>query len=495
MAEKKYILAFDQGTSSSRSLLFDKNFNVVASEQKELKNYYPKKNHVEQNPEEIFLTQSETAQVLLRKNKIKSGQIAAVGITNQRETTILWNKKTGKPVYNAIVWQDKRTTDICEFLNHKLGKEYIRETTGLITDAYFSATKISWILKNVPEAKELAEKDKLLFGTVDTWLIWNLTKGKLHITDYSNASRTMLFDINKLTWDKTILETLEIPESILPDVVNSSDKYGYIDKDIFGEKIALGGIAGDQQASLFGQRCFKEGEGKNTYGTGCFILMNTGDKLLKSSHGLINTIAWGINGKVKYAVEGSVFVGGAVVKWLRDSLKMIDTAYETEKIAVRAEDNKKVYFVPAFNGLGAPYWDANAEGIITGLTQGVKKEHIVRAALESMAYQTYDVINAMNKDSGIDLKFLQVDGGASENNFLMQFQADILNVNIKRPVNLEITALGAALLAGLSCGFWTFDEIIQRKNGDKVFTPEISEEKRAELLKGWKNAVSRCKSR
>ena len=487
--EKKYILALDQGTSSSRAILFDKQAKIIGIEQQEFKQFYPKNDWVEQNPTEIFDTQLQVAKNLIAKNNINVNQIASIGITNQRETTVVWDKYTGEPVYNAIVWQDKRTAKFCKSAKTKKLFKYIQQNTGLIIDSYFSATKIYWILNNVKGAKQKAKKGELLFGTIDTWLIWKLTNGKLHITDYSNASRTMLFNIKSLQWDKKLIDFFDIPYSMLPKVVNSSDIYGETEKNIFGEPIKISGIAGDQQAALFGQTCFKSGEAKNTYGTGCFMLMNTGDKFVSSKNGLLTTIAWGLDGKITYALEGSVFIAGALIKWLRDNLRIIESVAETEKISMSVNDNNQVYFVPAFAGLGAPYWNMNAKGAIVGLTQSVEKEHIVRAALESLAYQTKDIFNVMQKDSGIKLNSLNVDGGASVNNFLMQFQSDILSEKVNRPKNTESTALGAAYLAGLAVGFWNFDELNKIHKIDKSFIPNIDEKQRKKLYFGWKKAV------
>ncbi len=489
---KKYILSLDQGTSSSRSLLFNSEGNVVGWEQKEFEQYYPKAGWVEHEPFEIWESQLNTAKQLIEKLKIDLSEIGAIGIANQRETIVLWDKNTGEPVYRAIVWQDKRTADLCKKLKNSGWNDYIQENTGLIIDSYFSATKIHWILNIVPGVKEKAEKGEILVGTIDTWLVWKLSGGKLHITDYSNASRTMLFNIRELQWDKKLLDLFDIPEGILPEVKMSSEVYGYTDKSIFGKEIPIAGIAGDQQAALFGQACSEKGMAKNTYGTGCFMLMNTGDKIIESQTGLITTIAWGIDGKIKYALEGSVFIAGAAIKWLRDALKIITTASETEKIAYEVEDTEEVYVVPAFSGLGAPYWDMYARGAILGLTQGVTDKHIVRSTLESLAYQTMDVLKAMEKDSGIELKSLNVDGGACVNNFLMQFQADILNVEVKRPEIIETTALGAALLAGLAVNFWTMNEIIERREIERTFLPLMNVEKREKLYGGWKKAVEKA---
>ncbi|NOZ34092.1 MAG: glycerol kinase GlpK [Chlorobi bacterium] len=490
--KKKYILALDQGTSSSRAIIFDKDQKIIGVEQQEFKQFYPKTGRVEQNPHEIWESQFLTAKTLITKLKINPNEIAGIGITNQRETTIVWDKKTGEPIYNAIVWQDKRTSAFCTKLKNGINETYIKEQTGLLLDAYFSATKINWILNNVEGAKEKAKKGNLLFGTVDTWLTWKLSGAKLHITDYSNASRTLLFNINTLKWDKNLLKLFDVPESMLPEVKNSSELYGYTTKELFGAEIPIAGIAGDQQAALFGQQCFSPGEAKNTYGTGCFMLMNTGEKPVKSKSGLLTTIAWGIGNKITYALEGSVFMAGAAVKWLRDGIKIIANASDTEQLIKQTNSNEGVYFVPAFAGLGAPFWDAEAKGIITGLTQGVTESHIVRATVESLAYQTKDILDAMSKDSGINLKELNVDGGASVNNFLMQFQSDILNKTVIRPEVVETTAAGAAFLAGLSTGFWTEENLMLKRKIDKEFNPNMKDEERAELYNGWKLAVRRC---
>ncbi len=490
--QKKYILALDQGTSSSRAVLFNKDQKIIGVEQQEFKQFYPKTGRVEQNPHEIWESQFLTAKTLITKLKINPEEIAGIGITNQRETTIVWDRKTGEPIYNAIVWQDKRTSAFCSELKNGINETYIKEQTGLLLDAYFSATKINWILNNVDGAKERAKKGNLLFGTVDTWLIWKLSGGKLHITDYSNASRTLLFNINTLQWDKNLLDLFNIPKNILPQVKNSCEQYGFTTKELFGAEIPIAGIAGDQQAALFGQQCFSPGEAKNTYGTGCFMLMNTGENPVKSKSGLLTTIAWGIENKITYALEGSVFMAGAAVKWLRDGIKIIANASDTEQSVKQTENNEGVYFVPAFAGLGAPYWDAEAKGIITGLTQGVTEHHIIRATLESLAYQTKDILDAMAEDSGIELKELNVDGGASVNDFLMQFQANILNIKVVRPEVVETTAAGAAFLAGLAVGFWSEKELISERKVDKIFIPKISEKERNNLYKGWQTAVKQA---
>lgn len=494
--KEKYILAFDQGTTSSRAIIFNNNGEIVKIAQKEFPQYYPKPGWVEHDPMEIWGSQSGVAGEVLETAGIRADEIAAIGITNQRETTVVWDKNTGKPIYNAIVWQCRRTAEICEDLKNRGLEEYIRENTGLVIDAYFSGTKIKWILDNVEGARERAEKGELLFGNIDTWLIWNLTRGKVHVTDYTNASRTMLYNIKELKWDENLLRELNIPKSMLPKVMPSSSIYGYTDPNVFGGvKIPIAGIAGDQQAALFGQACFKPGMAKNTYGTGCFLLMNTGDEIVKSNNGLITTIAWGLDGKVEYALEGSVFVAGAVVQWLRDELKLIHEAKDSEYFAQKVENSNGVYLVPAFTGLGAPYWNMEARGAIVGITRGVNKNHIIRAALESIAYETRDVLEIMEEDSNIKLKELRVDGGASANNFLMQFQSDILGVPIKRPNIIETTALGAAYLAGLAVGFWSCkEEIWEKWNVDMSFKPNMDDEKRGNLYKGWKKAVKRVLS-
>lgn len=490
--QKKYILSLDQGTSSSRAILFDKNQNIVGTEQQEFRQFYPKAGWVEHNPHEIWETQYLTAKTLITKLRINPEEIAGIGITNQRETTIIWDKNTGDPIYNAIVWQDKRTSVLCAELKQQGLENYVKENTGLLLDSYFSGTKINWILENVKGARTKAEHGDLLFGTIDTWLIWKLSGGKLHITDYSNASRTLIYNIKKLVWDKNMLDTLNIPKEILPEVKNSSEVYGTTSKELFGCEIPIAGIAGDQQAALFGQQCFSEGEAKNTYGTGCFMLMNTGDKPIVSKSGLLTTIAWGLNGKLTYALEGSVFIAGAAIKWLRDGIKIIRSASDAEDMANKTSSNEGIYFVPAFAGLGAPYWNMNARGIITGLTQGVTENHFVRATLEALAYQTKDILDAMSSDSGIELKELNVDGGASVNNFLMQFQSNILNETVIRPEVVETTAAGAAFLAGLSTGFWTEENLMAKRKIDREFTPNMKDAERTELYKGWKLAVKRC---
>ena len=488
---KKYILSLDEGTTSARAILFDKSGKAVSVSQHEFTQIYPKEGYVEHNPLEIYSAEYSALTEAIAQIGAEPSEIAAVGITNQRETVIVWDKATGKPIYNAIVWQCRRTADICEELKKQGLEEYIRQTTGLPIDAYFSATKIKWILDNVDGAYEKAQKGELLFGTVDTWIIWKLSGGKIHVTDYTNASRTMLFDIHKLCWDKKLLELLKIPESMLPQVKSSSEVYGEI--NILGENIAVSGIAGDQQAALFGQRCFNSGDIKNTYGTGCFLLMNTGEKSVDSKNGLITTIgAFSKNEKPQYVLEGSVFIGGAVIQWLRDELGLLKKAADSERYALEAGTNGGVYIVPAFAGLGAPYWDMYARGTITGLTRGSNKKHIVRAALESIAYQSNDLLTSMIADSGLNIGSMRVDGGASANGFLMQFQADISNTTIIRPENSEATALGAAFLAGLAVGFWKDKAELQSIPTETTeFTPDINEDKRAELLNGWKKAVNK----
>lgn len=491
--EKKYIMALDQGTTSSRAILFNHEGEIIKVAQNEFTQYYPKAGWVEHDPMEIWGTQSGVAREVLETAGVRPDEVAAIGITNQRETTVVWDKNTGRPIYNAIVWQCRRTAAICDELKAKGLEEYIKANTGLVIDAYFSGTKIKWILDNVEGAREKAKNGDLLFGNIDTWLIWNLTRGKVHVTDYSNASRTMIYNIKELKWDEKILEELDIPISMLPEVKPSSEIYGVTDPHTFGgAKIPIAGIAGDQQAALFGQACFEPGMAKNTYGTGGFMLMNTGEEMVTSKNGLLTTIAWGADGKVEYALEGSIFVAGAVVQWLRDELRLISDAKDSEYFAMKVEDNNGVYLVPAFVGLGAPYWDMYARGTIVGLTRGANKNHIIRAALESIAYQTRDVLEAMQEDSNIKLQELRVDGGAVENNFLMQFQSDILGVPVHRPEIIETTALGAAYLAGLAVGFWSNKEEISRRwNVDRVFKTQMAKEKQDNLYKGWKKAVSR----
>ena len=491
---KKYILALDEGTTSARSILFDHDCNIVCSSQHEFAQHYPQPGWVEQDPMEIYANQYATLTECIAKSGISPDEIAGIGITNQRETTILWNKNTGKPIYNAIVWQCRRTADICDKLVADGHSEYIQSTTGLKIDAYFSATKIQWILDNVEGAREMAEHGEILFGTVDTWLIWKLTEGRIHVTDATNASRTMLYNIEKGTWDDKLLEIFNIPKAILPTICSSSEIYGSI--DIMGASIPICGIAGDQQAALFGQCCFNDGEAKNTYGTGCFLLTHTGNKRINSKNGLITTVAASEKGKpAEYALEGSVFVGGAVIQWLRDELRVINESKDSEYFAKKVPDNAGVYLVPAFAGLGAPHWDMHARGTITGLTRGSNIYHIIRAALESIAYQSNDVIGAMEADTGRDIAFLKVDGGASANSFLMQFQSDISNVEVIRPSLAEATAQGAAFLAGLAVGFYkSRDELKAIVSVKDSFKPCIEEQKRKELLNGWNNAVNACKN-
>ena len=487
---KKYVMALDQGTTSSRCILFDKQGNICSMAQREFKQIYPKPGYVEHNPMEIWSSQLGVAIEAMAMVNAKPEDIAGIGITNQRETTIVWDKNTGTPIYNAIVWQCRRTADKIDKLKKDGMESMVREKTGLVPDAYFSATKIVWILENVEGAKEKAEKGELLFGTVDTWLIWNLTKGKVHVTDYTNASRTMIYDIHNLKWDEELLNYFGIPSSMLPTVKPSSCVYGYTDPLVLGGEIPIAGAAGDQQAALFGQCCFEEGDVKNTYGTGCFLLMNTGEKPIASKNGLVTTIAATREGKINYALEGSVFVAGASIQWLRDGMRMFKEAKQSEEYALNAVDTTGVYVVPAFAGLGAPYWNQYARGSVFGITRGCQKEHFIRATLESIAYQTYDVIKAMEEDAGVKLTNLKVDGGASANNFLMQFQSDILDANVDRPNCIETTALGAAYLAGLATGYFKDEEEIKRNwQLGKSFAPNVEDEKRTELLKGWKKAV------
>lgn len=490
---EKYILSFDAGTTSSRAIIFSKKGQIINVAQKEFQQIYPKAGWVEHDPMEIWASQSGVAREVLEKSAIRPDQIVGIGITNQRETTIVWDKNTGKPIYNAIVWQCRRTASYCERLKEKDWIDKIRDKTGLVVDAYFSATKIAWILDNVEGAREKAERGDLLFGTVDTWLVWNLTRGKVHVTDYSNASRTMLFNIKDLKWDDEILDVLNIPKAMMPEVKDSSCIYGYTDEHTYGgARIPIAGIAGDQQAALFGQNCFKPGMVKNTYGTGCFVLMNTGQEMIRSKNGLLTTIAWGIDGKVSYALEGSVFIAGAAIQWLRDELRLVYDSPQSEYYANKIEDTDGVVVVPAFTGLGAPYWDMYARGGIFGLTRGTKREHLVRATLESLAYQSKDVIEAMQEDAKIPLAHLRVDGGASANNFLMQFQADMLDTEVHRPRTLETTSLGAAYLAGLAVGYWKdLDEISEDFSIDRTFKPQMSQEKRAKNYKYWKKAIER----
>ena len=492
---EQYILALDQGTSSSRAIVFDRQGKIRASAQKEFPQHFPKPGWVEHDPKDIWSSEASVIAEAITSMGINGLNIAGIGITNQRETTIVWDAETGEPVHNAIVWQDRRTSDYCDSLKAKGLTDMIRQKTGLIIDAYFSATKIKWILDNVPGARARAEAGKLRFGTVDTWLIWNLTRGGCHVTDVSNASRTMLFDINSLTWDKELLELFDIPESMMPDVRSSSEIYGYTKTTIFAHPVPIAGIAGDQQAALFGQMCTTPGSVKNTYGTGCFLLMNSGTKPIISRNNLLTTVAWKIGDEVNYALEGSIFVAGSVVQWLRDGLGIIRSSSEIEALAMTVPDNGGVYFVPALTGLGAPYWDQYAKGCIYGITRGTTAAHIARAALEGIAFQTMDIVGAMEKDAGVRLTELKVDGGASRNNLLMQFQADILGAKVIRPAVTETTAMGACYLAGLATGFWSsLDEIRRQWSSDAVFNPLAPAGRTMKLKDGWKDAVSRALS-
>ena len=485
-----YIMALDAGTTSNRCILFNRQGDICAMAQKEFTQYFPQPGWVEHNAQEIWSTMLGTAVEAMSQVDAKAENIAAIGITNQRETTVVWDRKTGEPVGRAIVWQCRRTADYCDALKDRGLTETIREKTGLVVDAYFSATKLHWILENVPGARERAEAGELLFGTVETWLIWKLTGGKVHVTDYSNASRTMLFNIHTLTWDEDILRELQIPASMLPQVMPSSGIYGETDPSLFGGAISIAGAAGDQQAALFGQTCFSAGEAKNTYGTGCFLLMNTGDTPVISKNGLVTTIAWGLDGQVTYALEGSVFSAGSAVQWLRDEMRLIDSAADSAYMAAKVLDTNGCYIVPAFTGLGAPYWDPYARGTIVGLTRGVNKYHIVRATLESIAYQTADILRAMNADSGITLSALNADGGASANDLLMQMQADTIGAPVQRPRCVESTAMGAAYLAGLAVGYWTgLADVLRNRAIDRVFYPSIGQAERDKRLKGWEKAV------
>ncbi|WP_409272055.1 glycerol kinase GlpK [Neobacillus sp. SCS-31] len=486
-----YILALDQGTTSSRAIIFDKDGKIVHSSQKEFTQYFPKPGWVEHNANEIWGSILAVIAGVLSESNIKPEQIAGIGITNQRETAVVWDKETGIPVYNAIVWQSRQTSAICEELKAKGYNDVFREKTGLLIDAYFSGTKVKWILDNVEGVRKKAEEGKLLFGTIDTWLIWKLSGGKAHVTDYSNASRTLMFNIHELKWDEELLEVLGVPASMLPEIKPSSEVYTKTAPfHFFGKEVPISGAAGDQQAALFGQACFEKGMAKNTYGTGCFMLMNTGEKAVRSEHGLLTTIAWGLNGKVEYALEGSIFVAGSAIQWLRDGLRMLKDAKDSESYAKKVESTDGVYVVPAFVGLGTPYWDSDVRGAVFGLTRGTSKEHFIRATLESLAYQTKDVLSAMEMDSGIKLKTLRADGGAVKNNFLMDFQSDILDVPVERPQINETTALGAAYLAGLAVGFWGSQEEIAAKWAiDRAFEPEMDSGKREELYSGWKKAV------
>ncbi|NOH26987.1 MULTISPECIES: glycerol kinase GlpK [Vibrio] len=494
-SKKKVVVALDQGTTSSRAIIFDHDANTISAAQREFTQIYPKPGWVEHDPMEIWATQRSSLTEVLAQSDIANEEVAAIGITNQRETTIVWEKETGHPVYNAIVWQCRRTADFCEKLKADGHEDYIRDTTGLVVDAYFSGSKIAWILDNVEGARERAEKGELLFGTVDTWLIWKLTHGKSHVTDVSNASRSMLFNIHTLKWDEKLLDIFNIPKSMLPEVKSSSEVYGYAHIGGGTEDIPISGIAGDQQAALFGQQCFKKGMVKNTYGTGCFLLMNTGDKPIASKHGLLTTIGYKVGNEITYALEGSVFMGGATIQWLRDELGLIQDAQDTQYFAEKVDDSNGVYLVPAFVGLGAPYWDPHARGTLTGLTRGTNRNHIIRAALESIAYQSRDVLLAMEEDSGIKLSQIRVDGGAVANDFLMQFQSDIMGSKVVRPVVRESTALGAAMLAGLAVGFWqNQEELADKKEIERTFSPQIERNEREALYAGWLDAIKRTKS-
>lgn len=490
----KYILAFDQGTTSSRAMVFDKSGAIISVAQKEFTQIFPSPGWVEHDPNEIWSTQLGVAAEAVSRAGLSSSDIAAIGITNQRETTVVWDKETGKPVYNAIVWQDRRTASFCDDLKKRNLENKIREKTGLVIDAYFSATKINWILKNVEGARRKAEEGKLAFGTIDSWLIWNLTKGAVHATDVTNASRTLLFNIHTQSWDEELLQIFDVPKSLLPEVKQSSEIFGTTSAALFSTEIPIGGVAGDQQSALFGQMCTVPGMVKNTYGTGCFMLMNIGDKPIISKNNLLTTIAWKVNGQIQYALEGSIFIAGAVVQWLRDELGIIRTSAEVETLAKSVKDNDGVYFVPAFTGLGAPHWNQHAKGIIVGMTRGTSAAHIARAALESIAYQTMEVLKAMEADSGISIKELRVDGGATVNDLLMQFQADVLNTKVIRPQITETTALGAAYLAGLAVGFWKdMNEISEQWKIEKCFEPKHDEKLMTEWIKGWNRAVKAAK--
>ncbi|WP_018921969.1 glycerol kinase GlpK [Salsuginibacillus kocurii] len=489
--EKKYVLALDQGTTSSRAILFNKEGKIVDVAQKEFRQIFPKPGWVEHNANEIWSSILGVIAEVLSNQDVSPKEIASIGITNQRETTVVWEKDTGRPIYNALVWQSRQTDDICQELKEQGHNDLFRDKTGLLIDAYFSGTKVKWLLDNVEGAREKAEQGKLLFGTIDTWLIWKLSGGKAHVTDYTNASRTLMYNIHELKWDENLLDILGVPKSMLPEVRPSSEEYAKtVSYHFFGEEVPIAGAAGDQQAALFGQACFEKGMAKNTYGTGCFMLMNTGEEAVKSNHGLLTTIAWGIDGKVEYALEGSIFVAGSAIQWLRDGLRMVKSAPESEGYASRVDSTDGVYMVPAFVGLGTPYWDSEVRGAIFGLTRGTEKEHFIRATLESLAYQTRDVLDAMVADAGIDVKTLRVDGGAVANNFLMQFQSDILDVPVDRPEIQETTAQGAAYLAGLAVGFWqNKEEIAQQWHIDKTFKTEMDNARREELYEGWKTAV------
>lgn len=491
MMSNKYVLALDQGTTSSRAILFNHAGEIVGMDQKEFKQIFPKPGWVEHDANEIWSTILAVMTGVISKTGMKPSEVEAIGITNQRETTVVWDKKTGNPIYNAIVWQSRQTAEICDELIQNGFEETVRNKTGLLIDPYFSGTKLRWILDNVEGARERAERGELLFGTIDTWLIWKLTGGKVHVTDYSNASRTLMFNIHTLQWDSELLNMLNVPKAMLPEVRSSSEVYGeVVDYYFFGEQIPIAGVAGDQQAALFGQACFEKGMAKNTYGTGCFMLMNTGSHAVKSKHGLLTTIAWGIDGRVEYALEGSIFVAGSAIQWLRDGLRMLKASKDSEMYATRVQSTDGVYVVPAFVGLGTPYWDSDVRGAVFGLTRGTTKEHFIRATLEALAYQTKDVLSAMEKDANIELKTLRVDGGAVSNNFLMQFQCDILGVPVERTVISETTALGAAYLAGLAVSFWqSQDEIAEKWLVEKRFQVAMGEDERNQLYGGWKKAI------
>jgi len=496
MTSKRYIVALDQGTTSSRAIVLDQDANIVSVAQREFTQIYPQPGWVEHDPMEIWATQSAVLTEVLAQTGIEPKQVAAIGITNQRETTVVWDKQTGRPIYNAIVWQCRRSASISQALKRDGMEDYIRDTTGLVVDPYFSGTKVKWILDHVEGARERAERGELLFGTIDTWLIWKFTHGQVHVTDYTNASRTMLFNIHTCTWDARMLETLDIPRAMLPEVRSSSEVYGhaYIGGGRDGDQIPIAGIAGDQQAALFGHMCVEAGQAKNTYGTGCFLLMHTGDKAVRSTQGLLTTIACGPKGEVNYALEGAIFNGGSTVQWLRDELKVLNESQDSEYFASKVKDNNGVYLVPAFTGLGAPYWDPYARGALFGLTRGVKVDHLIRAALESIAYQTRDVLDAMQKDAGAPLRGLRVDGGAVANNFLMQFQADLLGTPVERPQQKEVTALGAAYLAGMAVGYWqSLDELRGKACIERVFEPVCDNQQRDKLYAGWCRAVERTR--
>ncbi|MBB2478864.1 glycerol kinase GlpK [Bacillus sp. APMAM] len=493
---KKYILSLDQGTTSSRAILFDHEGKIVHAAQKEFTQIFPKPGWVEHNANEIWGSILAVIATVLSESGIKPDEIEAIGITNQRETTVIWDKETGQPIYNAIVWQSRQTSDICDDLKARGYNDIFKDKTGLLIDPYFSGTKVKWILDHVEDARKRAENGELLFGTIDTWLVWKLSGGAVHVTDYSNASRTLMFNIYNLTWDEELLEILSIPKSLLPDVRPSTEIYGKTSSShFFGHEVPIAGIAGDQQAALFGQACYQTGMAKNTYGTGCFMLMNTGEQAVKSKHGLLTTIAWGINGKVEYALEGSIFVAGSAIQWLRDGMRMFKDASDSEIYASKVDSTDGVYVVPAFVGLGTPYWDSDVRGAVFGITRGTTKEHFVRATLEALAYQTRDVLTAMESDSGISLKTLRVDGGAVKNNFLMEFQSNILGVPVERPFVNETTALGAAFLAGLAVGFWNNQqEIAAQWHVDRRFDPNMREEKKEELYSGWKKAIQAARA-